>query len=251
MKKALMTLLLFAFAAVLIGCNGTTTAAPTTQAPTTEAPTTEEVFTLAAAYEGSHSVSATGSEVLYEYHYIFNDGNYSFRSDFEMNEEAYFYEESGTYEVEGNNLTFTPTEGDPYTGTLVSNTEISVFVKASTMAPRSTERPLTVTTLTLAGTFDGTHTVNAMGSDIVYEYYYVFTDGNYTFRSDFVMNEEPYSHEESGTYTIDGTVITFTPAEGDPYTGTIHSTTTIDAQVKASAMAPRSAYRELILREGE
>ncbi len=256
MKRALITILLFAFAIVLIGCNGTTTTAPTTQAPTTQAPTTqapttEEVFALAAAYAGSHTVSAMGSDVLYEYYYIFNDGAYSFRSDFVMNEEAYVYEETGTYEVEGNELTFTPAEGDPYTGTLLNNTEISVFVKASAMASRTTARTLTVTTLELSGIYDGSHTVSAMGSDVLYEYYYEFTDGDYTFRSDFVLNEEPYVYEESGTYTIDGTTITFTPTEGDPYTGTIHGATKIDAQVKASAMASRSVYRELILREGD
>jgi 2',3'-cyclic-nucleotide 2'-phosphodiesterase (5'-nucleotidase family) len=120
------------------------------------------------------------------------------------------------------------------------------------MASRGTEYPLTLREApTLGAAYDGTHTVSAMGSEVVYTYYYEFSEGNYVFNSSFEMGGEPYEYEETGTYSVTDTSISFTPTEGDPYTGTITDETTISVPIKASSMASRGTEYPLTLREGE
>lgn len=65
-----------------------------------------------------------------------------------------------------------------------------------------------------AGTYAGTYTKEAMGSEIVYEYSLILNEDNtYNYQVSFVMGGEEYPEEEAGTYTIEGNVITLTPAE--------------------------------------
>ena len=245
MKKLLTFVLGLSLVFTFAACNGKTTTTTETTI------STEETFTLGDVYHGTHTVSAMRSDVVYQYHYSFSDGDYSFRSDFEMGGTLYHYLETGTYVVSGNVLSLTPSEGDAYEGTLTSDTEISVPVKASAMASRGDERTLSESDLPLAGVYDGTHTVSAMGSDVVYTYYYDFNDGSYSFKSEFEMGGTEYSYEESGTYVVTDNGIAFTPTEGEQYTGNISNLTEISVPVKASAMASRSEAKTLTLRQGE
>ncbi len=277
MKRFLTLLAGLSLALVLVACNDvttgqtttttttaaqdtTTTTAQTTSTTTNGATTTidstsgastttsEQTFTLGAAYDGTHTVMAMSSEVVYEYFYEFTDGNYVFESAFEMGGTPYSYEESGTYTVDGNAISFTPSEGDPYSGVITSATEISVPVKASSMATRGDSYTLTLREASLGTVYDGTHTVMAMTSEVVYVYAYEFASGNYTFDSAFEMGGTEYTYEESGTYTVDGNAISFTPSEGDPYSGVITSATEISVPVKASSMATRGDSHTMTLR---
>ena len=97
-----------------------------------------EELELAAEYEGTHTVSAMGSDVVYEYTITFDgEGNYAFRSDFEMGGVPYFYEETGTYEVVGTVLTLTPTGLDPAVGVIHMDGSIEAPIKPSSMGERA------------------------------------------------------------------------------------------------------------------
>lgn len=246
MKKLFVTLFVFMFGVLLVGCNKTTTETPTTLAPTTEAPTTEAPTTavpdvmLAEMYEGSHTVSAMGSEVVYFYEITFIDGEYYFVSEFEMGGEPYTFEETGTYEVYGTHITMTPEGGEAVEGDYLGDGVISISIKASEMASRSLRE---LTALEVDRLYVGTHTVSAMGSEVVYVYEMIFAYGIYTFISEFEMGGEVYNYFEIGTYEVDGTEITITPMGEDAVTGTVEDGT-LTISVKASAMASRSE-REL------
>ena len=246
MKKLLGTLFVFMFAIVLLGCNKTTTETPTTLAPTTEAPTTVAPTTavpdamLEEMYEGSHTVSAMGSEVVYMYEITFVDGDYYFISEFEMGGEYYTFEEFGTYEVSGTTITMTPEGGEAVEGEYLGDGVISISIKASEMASRSLRE---LSALEVDRLYVGTHTVSAMGSEVVYVYEMMFAYGIYTFISEFEMGGEVYNYFEIGTYEIEGTTLTITPMGEEAVTGTI-SETGLTIGIKASSMASRSE-REL------
>ncbi len=247
MKKGLMMLFTLVLAVVLFACQTTTTttqtttqttASTTTTTASTTTTTTTEVqdAVLARVYEGSHTVSAMGSDVEYYYEINFLNGEYFFISEFEMGEEMYDFQESGTYSVSGNTITLTPEGLDAVTGEVLANGVISIPIKASAMAQR-TARELTATSI--ARIYVGTHTVSAMGSEVIYVYQMTFAYGVYFFYSEFEMGGEMYSHMEFGTYEVDGEVLTITPFMGEAVTGSI-SGDEITIGVKASAMATRT-----------
>lgn len=242
MKKLLVMIAAMALSLGLLACNGTTTAAPTTAAPTTAAPTTVPPTTqapdavLVEIYEGSHTVSAMGSDVTYLYEIYFQDGTYYFISHFEMGGEEYTYEEEGTYSVSGTTITMTPEGADAVTGEVLVGGNISIPVKASAMGARALRE---MEAHPLARIYVGTHNVSAMGSDVTYVYQMTFMFGLYTFVSEFVMGEETYNFLEMGTYEVDGDVLTITPLLGDPVVGSINEGT-ITIGVKASAMGARA-----------
>ncbi|MFA5006733.1 MAG: hypothetical protein WC509_04660 [Candidatus Izemoplasmatales bacterium] len=255
MKKAIMLLLGLVFCAAMIACETTTTAPSTTASTTaavttaTTAPTTTTTVpsttTVADAvvegnYYGSHTVSAMGSEVVYHYVLIFADGAYAFRSVFEMGEEAYSFEETGTYSVAGDVLTMTPEGGSAATGTVAPDGSISAPVKASEMGSRAL-RTLAPTELEFDLYYVGSHEVSAMGTPVVYHYYIVLSlDGTYSFHSAFVMSEETYTYDEVGTYAATGLAITLTPDGGDAAEGTIGEDGTLSLPLKASSMGSRA-----------
>ena len=93
---------------------------------------------LADSFSGTHTVTeGMAAGTVYEYTITFTDGNYAFRSDYEMMATPYFYEEAGTYEFEGNVLTLTPTGGVAVTGTIQVNGNIEAPIKPSTQGERA------------------------------------------------------------------------------------------------------------------
>jgi hypothetical protein len=258
MKKIFVLLFALSFGLLLLACNGTTTteapttaapttaapttAAPTTAAPTTVVPTTEAPTTTIAdaelmeMYEGSHTVSAMGSEVVYLYEIHFNSGDYYFMSEFEMGGEEYVYEETGTYSVSGNTITMTPLDETAVTGEVLASGNISIPIKASSMATRG---PRELSEVLVERIYVGTHDVSAMGSAVTYVYQMTFAHGNYHFYSEFEMAGTLYNFIEVGTYAVDGTTLTITPDGGEAVTGTIGDGT-VTIGVKASAMASRA-----------
>jgi len=237
MKKLVLMLLLFSFGLFLLACSDTTEEATTTETVTTEAPTTEvQDAVLADMYEGSHTVSAMGSDVVYLYEIHFTDGDYFFFSSFEMAGESYTYEESGTYDVSAMEITLTPEGEDAVTGQYLEDGQITIPIKASAMASRGEQ---TLAQVEVSRFYMGSHEVSAMGSTVVYNYQLILAFGDYTFVSEFEMAEETYQFFEYGTYEVDGTELTITPEGGEPVVGSIGDGT-ITIGIKASAMGSRA-----------
>lgn len=186
-------------------------------------------------YVGTHTVSAMGSEVVYQYIMKFAYGMYSFHSEFEMGGEAYSYDESGTYTASGTALAITPEGGSEVTGTIGDGT-IEIAVQASAMASRETR---TLEASALALHYEGTHTVSAMGSDVIYVYTITFAFGEYSFHSDFEMSGTAYTYDETGTYVVSDGVITMTPEGESAVTGSVLIDGSIEIPIKASSMASR------------
>ncbi|MDD3958343.1 MAG: hypothetical protein PHO96_05590, partial [Candidatus Izemoplasmatales bacterium] len=81
-----------------------------------------------AVFVGSY---VTGG-VTYQYTMAFTNGNYAFRSTYEISGTPFDFNETGTYSLSGTNLTITPKDGTPITGgTIYANGTIQVSVKPS------------------------------------------------------------------------------------------------------------------------
>jgi hypothetical protein len=221
-----------------------TTAVPTTEVPTTDAPTTVEAPELAVVYSGTHTAQSMSGEVVYLYYMSFVDGNYEFYSSYEMGGETYDFAEVGTYTLVDLVLTITPLEGTAQAGTLNNDGSIEVPVKPSDMGARAARSLVPVDELPLGTLYEGTHTVTAMSGTIVYHYQIAFIDGAYEFYSTYEMGEELYDYSETGTYVVEGNVLTMTPSVGEAADGLIHVDGSLQAPIKASDMGSR-ALREL------
>jgi hypothetical protein len=221
----------------------TTTATTTTTTTTTEVPDAE----VLGNYVGTHTVSAMGSTVVYNYILRFaDDGTYTFHSIFVMGEENYWYDEAGVFTVDGNVLTLTPEGLEPVVGSVDVDGNLTIGVKASAMGSR-TERTLVPSGIEYGQNYLGGHSVSAMGSAV--NYYYILTfglDGTYAVYSTFIMSEVTYTYEEAGTFTVVGNVITVTPEGGEAVAGEINADGTVSVSIKASSMGAR-ALRTLTL----
>jgi hypothetical protein len=248
MKRTLSLFVGLVLALALIGCTGITTAA-TTVATTTAAETTDttasttevEDAVVLGNYVGSHQVSAMGTEITYHYYLKFSDsGEYVFHSIYDMEGTLYWYDEEGTYSVEGTTLSMTPDGGEVATGTVSSEGTIEAPVKASEMGSRAL-RSLAPTDLEFDRNYVGSHVVSAMGSEVTYYYYLVFDlVGTYSFHCAFEMSGEVYTYDETGTYTTTAAVVSMTPDGGEAADGTIGTDGTIEVPVKASSMGSRA-----------
>lgn len=235
MKKVFLLGLVLLFSTALLSCvndSTTTTALDTTSTQTLT--TAETVYELADMYEGSHEVSAMGSDVTYLYSISFDNGDYAFHSVFDMSDTTYTFDETGTYVVNGNVLTITPTDGTAVNGTIGDGT-LTVSLQASAMGARE-ER--TLTEVKLARIYVGTHTVAAMGSEVDYVYIIKMSHGTYSLHSMFTMADTDYTFDEVGTYSVEGVNLTMTPDGETAVTGTIGDGT-ITIAIKASSMASR------------
>lgn len=89
--------------------------------------------------------------------------------------------------------------------------------------------------------YAGSHSVAAMGGEILYEYSMVLKPGReYSFISEFDMGGDHYVYEEFGTFQIVDNVITITPHEQTAVEGTIQSDGSIQIGVKPSQMGSRA-----------
>ncbi len=223
----------------------TTTATTTTTTTATTATTTTTIEVVDAVvlgnYVGTHSVSAMGGEVVYNYLMTFDDeGGYQFHSVYTMSEVEYTFDEVGTFSVAGNVITITPAEGEAVAGTVNVDGSLEVSVKASTMGARAL-RSLVPTDLKYNTNYVGTHTVSAMGSDVVYHYTIVFNvNKTYAVFSTFIMSEVTYTFEETGTFTVAADVLSVTPLDGEEVAGTINVDGTVTVSIKASTMGARA-----------
>jgi hypothetical protein len=166
-------------------------------------------------YAGEHTVSAMGSDVLYEYSLTLGVGReFSFVSDFIMGTEAYKYEESGYYDLEDGELTLY-LESEEVVGNFDEERNLTIGVKASEMASRSERTLRLATTAICASTYYGYF--DDEGTDILT----VLTldkFGGYTFTANDGVNEVT----ETGSFSITGTNLVFNPADSEEsFTGTL------------------------------
>jgi hypothetical protein len=170
-------------------------------------------------YAGGHSVQAMGSAVDYAYTLELKAGlRYVFSSEFSMGGTLYTYTENGYWNVDGDAYTLEPAGEDPVQGTINAEGDISIGIRASEMARSRTESLLRVAThADYAGTYVGLkatpmYTANAT---LVLDMF-----GGYHYSADVGM-PEPF--EESGTYDVSGSEISFTPEDGAACTGTLEN----------------------------
>lgn len=176
-------------------------------------------------YAGGHSVVAMGSSVDYEYTMTLKPGKeYDFLSTFEMGGTVYEFTEKGTYAIEDDVFTIVPEGQEEVVGSINPDGSLTIGVQASQMGSRE-ERDLRVTTTSeYAGTYYGYSTA-AMGGMTMYDTEGTLVldqFGGYHYTAVDALSGEV---EETGTYSVEGTEITYVPddEEEDPFTGTIEN----------------------------
>ncbi len=175
-------------------------------------------------YAGSHTVSAMGSEITYQYSIHLKPGlEYTFRSDFEMGGEAYSYDEKGIFTISGMTITITPEGQSAIEGVIKEDGSLDLSVKPSQMGSRAVRNLRLTTTAAYAGVYLG-YRNRVMGETVMYD-----TDttlildkfGGYTYQG---IDAQSGTIDEVGTYSVSGTTITFTVTETQAtHTGTIQN----------------------------
>jgi len=170
-------------------------------------------------YAGSHSKQAMGSAVDYAYTLTLKAGlRYVFSSEFVMGETVYAYSETGSWNVDGEQFTLDPADEAPVQGTISADSEITVGIRPSEMASSRTESLLRIAThADVAGTYVG-EKATAMYSAEATMVLDMF--GTYRYSADVGM---PETYEESGSYDVTGTEISFVPDDGTAYSGTLEN----------------------------
>jgi len=186
-------------------------------------------------YAGGHSKMAMGSPVEYTYTLTLNAGlRYVFESEFAMGGTVYTFTETGSWNVDGNSFTLMPADGDAVQGTIAPG-EITVGILPSQMASSRTESVLRIAThADLAGTFSGKKVspMYTAETTVTLDMY-----GTYVYTADV---GEPEMYEETGSYDVAGTEITFTPEGGEAYSGTLENLV-LSGSFKIIGMMPATA----------
>ena len=171
-------------------------------------------------YAGGHSKMAMGSTVEYVYTLTLSAGlRYVFESEFAMAGTVYTFAETGSWNVDGNTFTLIPAGGEAVQGTIAPG-EITVGILPSEMASSRTESVLRIAThADYAGTYLGLKSspMYTAETTMVLDMF-----GTYQYTANVGM-PEPF--EESGSYDVTGTEVSFTPDDGDAYTGTLENLT--------------------------
>jgi hypothetical protein len=173
-------------------------------------------------YAGSHTVSAMGSEVVYNYSLKLKTGcEYAFTSNFQMSGVDYVFEEVGTFEVSDSAITITPEGGTAQAGTINADGSLNIPVKASEMGERASRHLRVALTSAHAGIYTGyvesvvaDVTVYAVTATLVLDQF-----GGYEYAALDAVSSETYT--EVGTYSVAGTVLTMTPSGGSAQSGTL------------------------------
>lgn len=198
-------------------------------------------------YAGSHSVQAMGSTVDYAYTLTLMAGlRYEFESQFSMGGEDYSYSEIGSWNINDDQFMLYPADEDAVQGIINAEGAITIGVLASEMARSRTESVLRIAThADYAGTYVGLKTspMYSASTTTVLDMF-----GTYHYSADV---GEPELYEETGTYDVAGNNITFTPTDGDTYSGTLENLV-LDGSFKVIGMMPATAlvmYNEIVLGE--
>jgi len=172
-------------------------------------------------YAGSHSVQAMGGTIEYTYTLTLGAGlRYEFVSEFTLDGTVYTYRETGSWNVDGDVFTLEPAGEPPVEGTITAAGEITIGIRPSEMARSRTESLLRLAThADVAGTYHAEKVTPmysakaTLGLDMF---------GSYHYTADVGM---PEAYEESGSYDVSGTEVTFEPDGGTTYSGTLQNLT--------------------------
>lgn len=179
--------------------------------------------TYYAEYAGEHSVSAMGSEVTYAYYLQLGEGReFKFVSDYSMSGTDYQYLESGYYDISGSNVIL-HLDGEDVTGSFNEDNNLQIPVKPSDMGDRE-ERTLQIaTTASCASTYYG-YAYSEMGGTTMYDAQVTLVldkFGGYSYTAADTVNG---TVTETGSFSIDGSQISFSPADSDQnYTATLEN----------------------------
>jgi len=172
-------------------------------------------------YSGSHSTQAMGSTIDYAYTLTLKAGlRYVFASEFAMGGEIYTFVETGSWNVDGEQFTLGPTDEAAVQGTISAEGEITVGILPSEMARSRTEGLLRIAThADVAGTYVGEKStaMYTAKATMVLDMF-----GSYHYTADVGM---PEAYEESGSYDVTETDISFEPDDGTAYAGTLENLT--------------------------
>lgn len=170
-------------------------------------------------YVGSHSTQAMGATVEYVYSLQLKPGlRYVFSSEFTMGGTAYAYSETGSWNVSGEQFTLDPADEPSVQGTITADGQITIGIRPSAMAATRTNRLLRIATHAhVAGTYfaEKTTAMYTAKATLVLDMF-----GHYRYTVD-VGQPQPY--EESGSYDVTGTTITFEPEGGAGYSATLEN----------------------------
>ena len=170
-------------------------------------------------YAGGHSKTAMGSTIEYVYTLTLKAGlRYVFESEFAMGGTVYTFTETGSWNVDGEQFTLYPADEVAVQGTIGAEGEITVGIRASEMASSRTESLLRIAThADVAGTYVGLKSTAMYTADttMVLDMF-----GTYHYTAEVGM-PEPF--EESGSYDVTGTEISFESDDGTAYTGTLEN----------------------------
>lgn len=170
-------------------------------------------------YVGSHSTQAMGATVEYVYSLKLKAGlRYLFTSEFAMGGTNYTYTETGTWNVSGGQFTLDPADEPPVQGTISADGRITIGIRPSAMAATRTPRDLRL----------ATH------AHVADTYYAEKSTAMYTAKATLVLDMfgqyrytvdvgQPQPYQESGSYDVTGTTVTFRPEGGNPYTATLEN----------------------------
>ena len=170
-------------------------------------------------YAGGHSKSAMGSTVDYAYTLELKAGlRYAFVSEFAMGGTVYTYAEAGFWSVDGEQFTLEPADESPVLGTINAEGDITIGIRASEMASSRTESLLRVAThAAYAGTYVGKKISPMYTANTSIE---LDMFGTYHYSADVGM---PEPLEESGSYHVNGTEISFESDDGATCSGTLEN----------------------------
>ena len=193
-------------------------------------------------YAGSHEATAMAGTIQYEYSLVLMSGTeFTFLSTYETGGTTYDYEESGFYRIDGSVLSLYPAEQDEVIGSIVDS-EITVGIKPSPQAERAPRTLQLAVTASCAGTYTGYSKETAgelqyeTNSTLILDKF-----GGYIYTA---IDVESGTVEETGSFTISGSNLTFSPADSDEdYTGTLLSYQVTAPFPVSTASTERISYK--------
>ena len=186
-------------------------------------------------YAGGHLTPGMGGVINYTYSLELKaDGSYELKSYFVLEDALYEFVEIGTYQVNGSKLIVTPQGEDALEGTVNENGSITVPIKPSQMARQRTESTLVLRDNPVAGVYRAT----LQGPTTVEATLYLALGGDYFYLA--VPGNDAEHVYEQGFYSVNGTKITFSSADGlDSFEGTVVNNTITAPFVVSKVMGMR------------
>ena len=197
------------------------------------------------------TVDAMKSDIHYDFTLEFADGNYNYSVDIILTGGMTHNEtqtDAGTYTVEADTVTMTSSDGVTSTAVLKEDGTFDLTRVASSWADDAgtfnliNDAVVEIPAADVAGTWVGAadKTVDAMKSDIHYDFTLEFADGNYNYSVDIILTGGMTHNEtqtDAGTYTVEADTVTMTSSDGVTSTAVLKEDGTLDMTRVASSYA--------------